>query len=99
VSVHFYLKQLQVRFLYGNIAYLIFVSTLLAYLLQTYAQKFTSANSASLILSMEALFASLFSYLLLHEVMTPLMMLGAILIFLSVIFLEYRPKKNKNIKN
>lgn len=83
----------------GNIAYLIFVSTLLAYLLQTYAQKFTSANSASLIISMEALFASLFSYLLLHEVMTPLMMLGAILIFLSVIFLEYRPKKNKNIKN
>lgn len=77
----------------GNISYLIFVSTLLAYLLQTYAQKFTTANSASLILSMEALFASLFSFLILKEVMSVQMILGAVLIFSSILYIEYHPKK------
>lgn len=76
--------------------YLIFVSTLLAYLLQTAAQKYTSANSASLILSMEALFASIFSFLLLHEVMTIPMILGAAMIFTSILYIEYKPRR-KNI--
>lgn len=77
----------------GNVLYLIFVSTLLAYLLQTYAQKFTTANSASLILSMEALFASIFSFLILHEVMSFPMIIGACLIFSSILYIEYKPKE------
>lgn len=77
----------------GNVSYLIFVSTLLAYLIQTYAQKFTTANTASLILSMEALFASIFSFLILHEVLSIQMIFGAILIFASVLYIEYKPKK------
>lgn len=79
----------------GNVLYLIFISTLLAFLLQTYAQKFTTANTASLILSMEALFASLFSFLILHEVMSWMMMLGAGLIFTSILYIEYKPKQRK----
>lgn len=79
----------------GNVMYLIFVSTLLAYLLQTYAQKFTTANSASLILSMEALFASVFSFILLHEVMNGTMLLGAALIFSSILYIEYKPLRKK----
>ena len=82
----------------GNVAYLIFVSTLLAYLLQTFAQKFTTANSASLILSMEALFASIFSFLLLGEVMSPPMILGACLIFSSILYIEYKPGRKKKDK-
>lgn len=78
-----------------NVLYLIFVSTLLAYLLQTFAQKYTTANSASLILSMEALFASIFSFIFLHEVMSVLMICGACFIFMSIIFVEYKPKKIK----
>lgn len=77
----------------GNVAYLIFVSTLLAYLLQTTAQKYTSANTASLILSMEALFASVFSFFLLGERFSILMLCGAAFIFGSVLYLEYKPKK------
>lgn len=80
----------------GNVMYLIFVSTLLAYLIQTYAQKFTTANSASLILSMEALFASVFSFIFLHEVMNITMLLGAGLIFISIIYIEYKPTRKKN---
>lgn len=82
----------------GNILYLIFVSTLLAYLAQTYAQRYTSANSASLILSMEALFASLFSFILLKESLSFLMMIGAGLIFVSVIYIEYKPRKQNECK-
>jgi len=78
----------------GNLAYLIFISTLLAYLLQTFAQRFTTANSASLILSMEALFATLFSFLFLHEELTLYMIFGAALIFCSVIYIEYKPKQH-----
>lgn len=75
------------------LAYSIFCSTMLAYLLQTWAQKYTTANSASMILSMEALWASFFSYCFFHETMTVLMLAGASLIFLSVIYIEYQPKK------
>lgn len=77
----------------GNVCYLIFVSTLLAYLIQTYAQKFTSANTASLILSMEALFATIFSFFILHEILSVQMIFGAVFIFASVIYIEYKPKK------
>lgn len=80
---------------FGNVCYLIFVSTLLAYLIQTYAQKFTSANSASLILTMEAFFASIFSFILLGEKMSFLMMVGACCIFLSILYIEYRPKRKE----
>lgn len=72
--------------------YLIFISTLLAYVLQTAAQKYTTANSASLILSMEALFASIFSFLIFKEIMTINMMIGALLIFSSILYMEYRSK-------
>lgn len=77
----------------GSLAFLIFGSTMLAYLLQTCAQKYTSANSASLILSMEALWASIFSFLIFQETMSVMMVLGAILIFGSILYIEYKPKQ------
>lgn len=75
------------------IGYSIICSTMLAYLLQTWAQKYTSANHASMILSMEALWASFFSYCFFRETMSPAMLIGAALIFISVIYIEYQPKK------
>lgn len=82
----------------GSLAFLIFGSTMLAYLLQTWAQKYTTANSASLILSMEALWASVFSFLFFQETLSPQMMLGAVLIFGSILYIEYHPKrKNETI--
>lgn len=81
-----------------GILYSIFIATLLAYLLQTIGQKYTSPNSASMILSLEAFFASLFSYIFLDEKFTFLMIVGAILIFLSIIYIEFKPKGSKNDK-
>lgn len=71
--------------------YLIAVSTCLAFLLQTAAQKYTSASSASLILSMESLFACIFSFLLLHEQITVMMIAGGALILASIVVVEYHP--------
>lgn len=82
----------------GSLLFLIFGSTMLAYLLQTCAQKYTTANSASLILSMEALWASIFSFLIFHEVMSVPMLLGACLIFASILYIEYKPKKQTSNK-
>lgn len=75
------------------LGYSIICSTMLAYLLQTWAQKYTSANHASMILSMEALWASFFSYCFFRETMSATMLIGAAFIFLSVIYIEYQPKK------
>lgn len=74
--------------------YLIAISTCLAFLLQTAAQKYTSASSASLILSMEALFASIFSFFLLDEEITFFMMIGGALILSSIILVEYQKKQS-----
>lgn len=79
----------------GSLLFLIFGSTMLAYLLQTFAQKFTSANSASLILSMEALWASIFSFLFFQETMSLPMLIGAAMIFFSILYIEYKPKTAK----
>lgn len=76
----------------GSSLYLIAVSTCLAFLLQTTAQKYTSATSASLLLSMEAFFASIFSFLLLQEAITVTMMLGGALILCSIALVEIRRK-------
>ncbi len=75
------------------LGYSIICSTMLAYLLQTWAQKYTSANHASMILSMEALWASFFSYCFFRETMSANMLIGAAFIFLSVLYIEYQPKK------
>lgn len=77
-----------------GISYMIFISTLLAYLLQTHAQKYTSANTASIILSTEALFAAIFAFLILQERLSVQMLLGAAIILLSLIYMEYQAKRN-----
>lgn len=68
--------------------YMICIATWLAFQLQTTAQKYTDASSASLLLCTESLFANVFGYFLLHEQKTPVMILGGLLIFLSVILVE-----------
>lgn len=68
--------------------YMICIATWLAFQLQTLAQKYTDASSASLLLCTESLFANIFGYLLLHEPKTITMVFGGLLIFVSVILVE-----------
>ena len=72
----------------SSIVYLAIFSTTLAYLLQTIAQKFTNETKAAIILSTESFWGMLFSVILLSEVLTTRMVIGAILILLAIMISE-----------
>ena len=68
-----------------GVIYLGVVSTTICYLLQTACQKYVDETKAAIILSMESVFGTLFSILLLHEVITPRMVAGCTVILAAVI--------------
>ncbi|MEA1974343.1 MAG: DMT family transporter [Bacillota bacterium] len=74
-------------------------STFLCFTVQTIAQKYTTSSHASIIMSLESVFAAIFGVLLLHEVMTPLMIFGCILIFLAILIIEVDFDFKKNTKS
>lgn len=71
------------------VGYLGVFSTFVAFLCQTIGQKYTSAARAAIILSLESVFGTLFSVMLLSEVLTVNMTIGSFLILLSVVLAEY----------
>ncbi len=66
----------------------ILLATLLAYLVQMVFQKFTTATRTALVFSMEPVFAALSAYILIHEVMTPLALVGSALILIGMLVAE-----------
>lgn len=68
-----------------SVLYLGVVSTTITYLLQTTCQKYVDETKAAIILSMESVFGTLFSILILHEKITLKMVLGCILILIAVV--------------
>ncbi|EOS60654.1 hypothetical protein C815_01112 [Firmicutes bacterium M10-2] len=82
-----------------SIGYSICIATTLAYMLQTWAQKYTDASSASVLLCTESLFANLFGFLIFHEQKTWIMLFGGAMIFLSVLIVEgvFEKKEKTNI--
>jgi drug/metabolite transporter (DMT)-like permease len=75
------------------IIYLGVFSTFLCFTIQTVAQKYTSASHASILLSLESLFAALFGIMLLNETLTPKIFIGCVLIFAAVLIVEVEFKK------
>ena len=72
----------------SGMLYLGLVSTMVAFLLQNVCQKYTTATSASLFLSLESVFGVLCSVIFLKEHMTPRMILGCVLLFTAIILAE-----------
>lgn len=68
-----------------SVIYLGVVSTTICYLLQTASQKYVDETKAAIILSMESVFGTLFSIVLLHEVITLRMVAGCVIILTAVI--------------
>ncbi|MDY2628842.1 MAG: DMT family transporter [Lachnospiraceae bacterium] len=68
-----------------SVLYLGVISTTVCYLLQTASQKYVDETKAAIILSMESVFGTLFSIILLHEVITPRMVAGCAIILAAVI--------------
>lgn len=75
------------------ILYLAIFSTAYAFLVQTYAQARTSPTRISIIFSTEGLLGSAFSVLLGYEALTVKMLLGGLIIFTSLVFMELDLKK------
>lgn len=78
-----------------SVLYLGVVSTAITYLLQTNCQKYVDETKAAIILSMESLFGTLFSVILLHESITTRMIAGSVLILAAVILSNYSGGEKK----
>lgn len=70
------------------VLYLGVVSTTITYLLQTVSQKYVDETKSAIILSMEAVFGTVFSVILLHEDVTVRMVIGSMLILAAVLVSE-----------
>ena len=70
------------------ILYLSLFSTLIAFLVQNMAQKYTSSTHAAIILSLEAVFGSLLSLIFLKEPFTIKLLIGCFTILISIITTE-----------
>lgn len=77
--------------IWAAIFYAVVFCTIGAFVTQTYAQRYTPATHASLILSLEAAFAGLFSFIFWNEVFTAPKLVGALLILAGIMTAELRP--------
>ena len=70
------------------VCYLGIFSTMVAFLIQTVAQKYTYSTHAAVILCTESVFGSIFAVLILHDKFSVEMILGCILIFAAILTSE-----------
>ena len=70
------------------IIYVVVFSTAIPMLLQIYCQRLTTATKASILMSTESMFAPVFAFFILGEMMTLRVALGAIFILFSVVVSE-----------
>lgn len=87
-----------IRGCFGSLAYAGFLSMGIAYSLQIIGQKDLHPATASLLMSLESVFAVLSGWLILHEKLTSWEAIGCVLVFAAVI-LSQLPDKKKEDKN
>lgn len=80
-----------------SLVYLGVFATAIAFLLQTVAQKFISETKAAIILSTESFWGMVLSILVLGEVITVKMAVGAALILLAILISETKPRLFKTV--
>ena len=68
-----------------SVIYLGFISTTVCYLLQTACQKYVNETQSAIVLSLEAVFGTLFSIILLNEIVTIRMIIGSAIILCAVL--------------
>ena len=73
-----------------NVIYLTLACTVFAQLAQILGQKYTQANQATIILSLEAVFGALFSVIFGAEELSLILFLGFVVIFISVLITELK---------
>lgn len=73
------------------ILYLGVVCTTIAYVCQNIGMQYADPTKSALILSTEALFGTIFSVIILHEMLTGRMIIGGIFILVAIIIAEIKP--------
>jgi drug/metabolite transporter (DMT)-like permease len=73
-------------------------SVAVGFTLQVIAQKHTPANDAAIIMSLEAVFAVLFGWLFLHEMLLPVQIAGCGLILAAVMLVQVKNGKIKSMR-
>lgn len=81
-----------------KIGYLTVVCTLVAQAFMIFGQKLTTVNQAALILSLEAVFGTLFSVLFKREELTVMLIIGFIVVFVAMIINELKLDVLKPLK-
>lgn len=71
--------------LWKALAYLVVVTTVIAFTIQNMAQKYLSSTSTALILTLETAFGGVFAVLYLHEHLTLKMALGCLIILAGIV--------------
>lgn len=77
------------------ILYLAVFATGVCYIFQNTGQKYTAPSTASLILSLEAVFGVLFSVIFTSETVSPKVFAGFALVFIAILISEIKPKLSK----
>ncbi|HWQ46054.1 MAG TPA: DMT family transporter [Longilinea sp.] len=72
------------------------ISTAIGFTLQAVGQRNTPPADSAIILSMEAVFAALFGWILLGEELTLIQIIGCVLIFASILAVQLLPNNRKN---
>ena len=72
--------------------YLAVFCTLVAYVCQNVGMQYANPTKSAIILSMEALFGTLFSVWILQELLTGRMIVGCVLILIAVLIAELKPR-------
>lgn len=75
----------------GPLVFLGVFSTSIAFLGQNVAQGYTSATNTAILLSLESVFAAIFSVLYLNEQLSPIMIMGFIIVFSAILIAELKP--------
>lgn len=95
-------KETNIKLNYNGVystLYLAVFSTTIAFLLQTVCQTKATQNETAIILSTESIFGTIFSAIILREVITLKMFIGCVLIFLAIIMAETKLSFLKKYKS
>lgn len=75
------------------------MSSGVAYTLQILGQRYTAPTTATLLMSLESVFAALSGWLILHEKLSPKELCGCVLVFTAVVLAQLFGADNKTEKN
>jgi drug/metabolite transporter (DMT)-like permease len=81
-------SQADMLFVLPAVLYTAVFSVALGFTFQVIAQQHTPPNDAALILSLESVFAALFGWLFLHEMLLPVQLVGCALILIAVALVQ-----------